>query len=702
MKAKFDAESLKELCIHHVEKAVFGIFVIFFLLIVWSSLGVKGYDKKPAELQSAITTAQSNFQMNRKVNTAQVDYVGLVSSMTEPVALANLDSPVDWNPIPFAEQKKREAPLVLPVEDLHVVAVRGKVNKTMSERDMMRFGPDGEPLEPEEEPKPEDDSEFEESTDQQEFIQPDNTMGVVCCVVTGAIPYNKQMKAYEDALGVDFRKLETRRDLPTYYAYEIERAEIPEGGNEKNLEWKPFDISKDGENYKKAKEFLGNNNMGNMSAMGNEMGAMYNPPDIMRYPSTKSTMAQPMPTAGMEGDDRGMIPSKMYTLKSALPPIMAGSNTTTFNWKKVLEYPKEIDMDKKPTQPQQVVARPANPNGVVEEDEEGEEHEVEEDPDMMANMGAYDMRLEASEPYRLFQFVDYTVESGKRYAYRVRLKLWNPNYKYEPRHLVADPNTTKNRFLDTAWSAASPIAMVKRDERFFLGGVEFPNDKTVNGMKGPYLTLLLVKYDKETGTEKTVLFKSVKEEPAPQTSSSKKSKSKKPPKAEPEPPLLAGQLLNLLAPQTDIRTRGGMGEAAYGMRGGYDPMNQQQNVDVPHDEFKSNFILLDVRGGDEMLYKEFKPNEDRYRYAGMVKLYADPVYSPSQVLIMDPDGKFMLQDELEDYPEVFRSSTRKEVNAMQDVPSPDGMDKKKKGRKNRDEMGGTSSLRRKSGKEPRP
>ena len=699
MKAKFDAESLKELCIHHVEKAVFGIFVILFLLIVWSSLGVKGYDKKPTELQSAVATATSNFQMSRKVNAAQVDYVDLVTSMTKPIALANLDSPVDWNPIPFAEQKKREKPTVITVEDLRVVAVRGKVNKTVIDRGMM-YGPDGLPLETEEEPEAETDSEFEEAADAQEFVPVENTMGVVCCVVTGAIPYKKQMTAFEDALGVDFRKVETQRDLPTYYGYEIERAEIPEGGSDKNLLWKPFDISRNGENYKKAKEFLGNNDFGVRDTMGHETSAMYNPPSIMRRPSTKAT-TQPMARAGGNVDERGLIPSRTYTLKSPLPPIMSGSNATTFNWKKVIEYPKEIDMDKKPARVQHVVSRTVGGGVVEEEDESDEEHEVEENP--MANSGIYDMRLEASEPYRLFQFVDYTVESGKRYAYRVRLKLWNPNYKYEPRHLVASPEkTTKEQFLDTDWSQPSPVAMVKRDERFFLGGFEFPQDKTVNGMKAPYMTLLLVKFDKETGSEKTVLFKSVKEEPEPQMGPVRKSKSNKPQKPEPEPPLLAGQLLNLVAPETDIRTRGGMADGAYAMRGGYDPMNQQQNLNVPYQEFDSGFVLLDVRGGDEQLYKEFMPREDRYRYANMLKVYADPVFTPSSVLIMDPDGKFMIQNELEDYPEIFRSSVRKEANAMQDSSRMDDMSKPKKGRKAKEDMGGGSSLRRRAGKEPRP
>jgi hypothetical protein len=37
--------------------------------------------------------------------------------------------------------------------------------------------------------------------------------------------------------------------------------------------------------------------------------------------------------------------------------------------------------------------------------------------------------------YRLFRFVDTTVEIGKAYRYRVRLSLWNPNYKLPTQYL---------------------------------------------------------------------------------------------------------------------------------------------------------------------------------------------------------------------------------------------------------------------------
>ena len=51
--------------------------------------------------------------------------------------------------------------------------------------------------------------------------------------------------------------------------------------------------------------------------------------------------------------------------------------------------------------------------------------------------------------YRLFRFVDTTVELGKTYRYRVRLSLWNPNRDLEARYLT-DPAFAKDVKLPSA------------------------------------------------------------------------------------------------------------------------------------------------------------------------------------------------------------------------------------------------------------
>ncbi|MGH7139260.1 MAG: hypothetical protein ACREHD_26235, partial [Pirellulales bacterium] len=51
MKGKFDSAQLKAFLLHHVEKIVFGGFVVAFLLICWSAFKLKPYEKTPPELK---------------------------------------------------------------------------------------------------------------------------------------------------------------------------------------------------------------------------------------------------------------------------------------------------------------------------------------------------------------------------------------------------------------------------------------------------------------------------------------------------------------------------------------------------------------------------------------------------------------------------------------------------------------------------
>lgn len=74
--------------------------------------------------------------------------------------------------------------------------------------------------------------------------------------------------------------------------------------------------------------------------------------------------------------------------------------------------------------------------------------------------------------YRLFRFVDTDVAPGTQYRYRVRLKVWNPNYSNKPEEMrphLADPADAIEQKLASADSQASTDAFVPDPTRVLVG-----------------------------------------------------------------------------------------------------------------------------------------------------------------------------------------------------------------------------------------
>ena len=60
--------------------------------------------------------------------------------------------------------------------------------------------------------------------------------------------------------------------------------------------------------------------------------------------------------------------------------------------------------------------------------------------------------------YRLFRFIDESVDPGKAYRYRVKVELPNPNYGLDPR-MLADPKAAVNELLSTVSEPSAPVTL---------------------------------------------------------------------------------------------------------------------------------------------------------------------------------------------------------------------------------------------------
>ena len=76
--------------------------------------------------------------------------------------------------------------------------------------------------------------------------------------------------------------------------------------------------------------------------------------------------------------------------------------------------------------------------------------------------------------YMLFRFFDFTVTPGKKYKYRVRLALENPNFDVAPQYLKS-ADLAKEEFVYTDWSEPSPEVFVPLGSELLAGDIN-PKD----------------------------------------------------------------------------------------------------------------------------------------------------------------------------------------------------------------------------------
>lgn len=85
------------------------------------------------------------------------------------------------------------------------------------------------------------------------------------------------------------------------------------------------------------------------------------------------------------------------------------------------------------------------------------------------------MQLTAIGQYLLFRYLDFDVEPGNAYRYRVRLVVRNPNYQRPIAELV-DPASAEGFTRTTPWSEPSNVVVVPQDEQVFVSAASVSRD----------------------------------------------------------------------------------------------------------------------------------------------------------------------------------------------------------------------------------
>ena len=118
--------------------------------------------------------------------------------------------------------------------------------------------------------------------------------------------------------------------------------------------------------------------------------------------------------------------------------------------------------------------------------------------------GASIDRLVVNSRYLLFRYLDFDVESGMAYRYRVRLQLWNPNFGLSPEELGSGDNEiTKGAERETPWSNISNPEVVPATVSYFLAQVDrepYREDKVKTILNKPVAEVMLFDWDMKLGT----------------------------------------------------------------------------------------------------------------------------------------------------------------------------------------------------------
>jgi len=528
---KFDPTAIGMFFLAHGEKIAVAIVSVVALLLAWGGVqAVRGRsvtsDRRPDVIVQEATRAEAHMVKDKAVpETLVVATTSLATDLEPwrspkievPPTLALLDRPL------FDAESKRSQPDILPVEDL--IVSTGLV--VLPQR--MAPGADGGfpgaatatefPGAPEQPPSetparrgrslrkpPQQTSEIASPAGSPDMsmmmaaqAQPGKVKVVPYAIVTGLIPARKQFEEYRRRFGsATFQ--DPRRDTPLWSDYEIDRSVVAPDGTD---DWAPLDLSKVVAAQMAEWTGVAQDLVPPLFMLGADEA-------VLNRAATPLPFCGPLPQRvdGTWGDEVGH-PWIARTTQEMMERQRAAavSATNTPQGQGPIDVFQGAGGGFGPggygapggsmMPPPGMMSPPAMMSGPG----------MMSDPAMMAGSGMMDggMGMSANAmaqrpEYRLFRFVDTTVEPGKRYRYRVRLKVWNPNWSQNPEQMrphVADFSITKEQRIGSPDSAVSSIARVPETTSVLLATLPDAERKRLKIKPGTFEILV------KATTEKT-------------------------------------------------------------------------------------------------------------------------------------------------------------------------------------------------------
>jgi hypothetical protein len=412
MKMKLDKDVIKEFFIDNVEKMIFGVVIACFLVLTVKAALRRGYPKAPKDLEAACSTVEQKIQnakgelpdITRQIKPYDTIVQGLIKIRSDAAAQEKFyELPSRFDPDPFHKRPPRGEPGLLPVAELRATAGMGTLTV------MKPAAGGGKPV---------------PAIHGQRWV-----------VLVAKVPVAEQAAEFQRCFR-DANYQRPKTDVPQYSGFVVQRAEVPDSGDTRNLKW--------------TTQFTSAREMENAKAKFGEPG-----PDVVESRYTRPKMTFPLPKRMDDqrwGADVASAPDIPVVAKEKASDEPATKPETE-------PQPKPGDLDLGGAPPADgVAAKPAHAAAGAAA-AAAAESESEKDKQVK---------------YLLLRFFDFTVQPGQTYCYRVFPLLSNPNLGIDPKELVS-PELATGDYLGVAQTRPLKV----KDEKMWAttsGSISIPRD----------------------------------------------------------------------------------------------------------------------------------------------------------------------------------------------------------------------------------
>lgn len=422
VKVKFDLASIKGWLFEHGEKLAFGLMVVVFLLFTYSAAKREVLDdsKQPDKLktvaESVTRHVESSLWKPENPEVQLVDYQA--RTKRDEVRPEHFAIPIIWNS-PIADAKgKREDPEIFNAEQLLVSAGTAPFAFKGQAVAPVAGKAGAEAARPARGQAPANGRGFMPAGGAK--LEPQSWV-----VITALVPVDKQTTEYHRVFS-QAAGMNPQRDTPQYAGKMVERAEIDEKQPDK-LDWKPLTAADQIEQRWEATmgeivdaRFLDLELTDPLGPRVGEDWEMYSVshPALVVAATEESAAAPATATPDNKGEDAA---------PAANTPLMRGR------------------------QPEQVAAAPVAKPATT---------------------------TTPNVTHKLLRVFDYSVKPGKKYRYRVKLGLQNPNFGVHAKYLKnpGAPENQQSTRLAKEWSEPTPVVTVPEGYGVLAGSVESSRD----------------------------------------------------------------------------------------------------------------------------------------------------------------------------------------------------------------------------------